>query len=103
MIDLPALLARWQYVLCPWCDEDIRECACDKEETMREALKSCPFCGQEENGGDGIGIYTMRHLLLSRETFSEIECRGCGVMLFGETDEDAREKWNRRTASEGKE
>lgn len=55
-------------------------------------LLPCPFCGGEEPSvsmaGDG----------RDGDETSIVTCAECGVSMYGSTEEDAVEMWNRRTS-----
>ena len=63
---------------------------------MSDKLKPCPFCN-----GKAFSYYIKphKHGLVGMPDYNGggfVECSSCGVALSGETEEQAKEKWNRR-------
>ena len=61
-------------------------------------FRDCPFCGHDLNGDDILD--TLYPIIGWRDGY-QVMCLpaagGCGATVYGDTEEEAMDNWNRRT------
>jgi len=61
-------------------------------------FRDCPFCGQDLNGQDIMDtVYPTDRERTSWQVVCQTLAGGCGATVYGETEEEAMDNWNRRT------
>lgn len=60
---------------------------------MPNELKPCPFCGSKAQRLTRLPFYQMPRFKGRRA----IVCCNCGVFMYGNTEDEAEELWNRRS------
>ena len=60
-------------------------------------FRDCPFCGHDLNSDDIMDtVYPTDRERTSWQVVCQTLAGGCGATLYGETEEEAMDNWNRR-------
>ena len=77
---------------------------CPETDRKKIRLEKCPFCGSEEIRFVSDWGRTEEYLeyedQLKYATYPYIYCKGCGVNVYTENDDELLETWNRRAGKE---
>jgi hypothetical protein len=78
-----------------------RKCPTHQGLLMRGPLltfRDCPFCGHDLNGDDIMDtVYPSNRERTAWQVVCQISATGCGATVYGETEEEAMDNWNKRT------
>ena len=77
---------------------------CPETDRKKIRLEKCPFCGSKEIRFVSDWGRTEEYLeyedQLKYATYPYIYCKGCGVNVYTENDDELLETWNRRAGKE---
>jgi hypothetical protein len=61
-------------------------------------FRDCPFCGHDLNGDDIMDtVYPTDRERTAWQVVCQTSASGCSATVYGDTEEEAMDNWNRRT------